>query len=172
MPRPIRPEVPQSSPPNRRKPHPSVETSQAFALAPTPDFSPWRRRIGLSKHPWPIVLRLFGGFSKGRRPRRFCGGPSLREGLGWGRTKNAKRVERSSRGLGMCPSRQRRPRSGRTNTMPCGFGMCAVCNALRARNLRTARSCLAEGRPKGSAPQGLTGNKKMWKGSGWALDQP
>ena len=65
-----------------------------------------------------------------------------------------------------------RPRSGRTNTMPCGFGTGAVCDAPVARNLRTARSCPAEGRPKGSAPQGLTGKKKMWKGSGWALDQP
>ena len=36
-------------------------------------------------------------------------------------TKNAKRVERSSRGLGMCPSRQRRPLSGRLSTRKAGI---------------------------------------------------
>ena len=35
-------------------------------------------------------------------------------------TKNAKRVERSSRGLGMCPSRQRRPLCGRLSTRKAG----------------------------------------------------
>ncbi len=33
---------------------------------------------------------------------------------------SAKRVERSSRGLGMCPSRQRRPLSGRLSTRKAG----------------------------------------------------
>ena len=40
-------------------------------------------------------------------------------------TKNAKRVERSSRGLGMCPSRQRRPLSGRLSTRKAGN--CQLC---------------------------------------------
>ena len=71
-------------------------------------------------------------------------------------------------------SRRTRPRSGRTNTMPCGFGTCAVCNALRARNLRTARSCPAKGTCVAGIPLLGQGHNRCGRvqGGPWTSPEP
>ena len=63
-----------------------------------------------------------------------------------------------------------RPEAGRHNALPLRDGRSLRCQRLAI--LARHGVALPQAARQGCAPQGLTGKQQMWKGFGWALDQP